>query len=317
MIKNNLPIVVTGCAGFIGSHLTEMLLNDGYEVIGIDKLTYAGKMENMSEFNKINPKFKFYNIDITSSIDLESLFVDEKIQTIINCAAETHVDNSIKKCDAFLQTNIIGVKNILEICKKYDIPLIHFSTDEVYGDALSGSYGEDTQLNPKNPYSASKAAADFLIKSYHNTYGIKYILVRPSNNFGPRQHKEKFIPTILKNVSSNKKIPVYGNGKQVREWTYVRDTCKAVIHIMSNGKYGEIYNISSNIEKENIDIVNMICNFMNINIEDYVEHVKDRPGHDIRYSVNSKKLLNMGFIFESSFINNMKETIQFYLKGEQ
>lgn len=315
MIKNNLPIVVTGCAGFIGSHLTEMLLNDGYSVIGIDKLTYAGKMENMHEFINKRPNFKFYNIDITSNISLESLFVDEKVQTIINCAAETHVDNSIKNCDVFLQTNIIGVKNILEICKKYDIPLIHFSTDEVYGDALSGSYTESAQLNPKNPYSASKAAADFLIKSYHNTYGIKYILVRPSNNFGPRQHKEKFIPTILKNLALNKKIPVYGNGKQIREWTYVKDTCKAVIHIMTNGKYNEIYNISSNIEKENIEIVKTICNLINMNMKDCVEHVKDRPGHDIRYSVDSKKLLNTGFTFDSLFINNIEETINFYLQG--
>jgi len=315
MIKNNSSIVVTGCAGFIGSHLTEMLLNDGYTVLGVDKLTYAGKMENMEEFINKHSKFKFYNIDITSTIDLESLFVDQKVQLIINCAAETHVDNSIKNCDAFLHTNIIGVKNILEICKKYDIPLLHFSTDEVYGDTLSGSYIETDQLNPKNPYSASKAAADFLIKSYHNTYGIKYILVRPSNNFGPRQHKEKFIPTILKNLALNKKIPVYGNGKQIREWTYVKDTCKAVIHIIAHGNYGETYNISSNVEKENIDIVNMICNYMNIQMKQHVEHVKDRLGHDIRYSVNSKKLLDIGFAFQSSFINNMEETIKFYLKG--
>lgn len=315
MIKDNSSIVVTGCAGFIGSHLTEMLLNNGYTVFGVDKLTYAGKMENMEEFINKHPKFKFYNIDITSTIDFESLFVDQKIQLIVNCAAETHVDNSIKNCDAFLQTNIIGVKNILEICKKYDIPLIHFSTDEVYGDALSGSYTETAQLNPKNPYSASKAAADFLIKSYHNTYGIKYILLRPSNNFGPRQHKEKFIPTILKNLASNNKIPVYGNGKQIREWTYVKDTCKAVIHIIKYGNCGETYNISSNIEKENIDIVNMICNYMNIHMKEHVEHVKDRPGHDIRYSINSKKLLDIGFEFQSFFINNLEETIKFYLKG--
>lgn len=316
MIKNNSTIVVTGCAGFIGSHLTEMLLDLGYNVVGVDKLTYAGKMENMSSFLQKNPKFVFYNADITCLKSFESVFINQKIDMIINCAAETHVDNSIKNCDAFLNTNIFGVKTILEICKNYDIPLMHFSTDEVYGDVSSGSYTESSQLNPKNPYSASKAAADFLIKSYHNTYGIKYILVRPSNNFGPRQHKEKFIPTILKNITSNKKIPVYGNGKQIREWTYVKDTCKAIIHILNNGSYGETYNISSNIEKQNIEIVKLICDHIKVDLDDCVEYVKDRPGHDFRYSVNSNKLLNSGFTFNSSFINNMEETIKFFIKDK-
>lgn len=313
MIKNNFYIALTGCAGFIGSHLTELLLNEGYYVVGIDKITYAGNPKNMKNFIN-HPRFKFYSSDITSIDELKNIFTEVDVCSIINCAAETHVDNSIKNCDLFLQTNIIGVKNILEICKKYDIPLLHFSTDEVYGDTLSGSFLENDGLNPKNPYSATKAAADFLIKAYNNTYGIKYILVRPSNNFGPRQHKEKFIPTILKNILTNKKIPVYGNGKQIREWTYVKDTCKAVLHILKNPSYGEIYNISSNVEKENIEIIKIISNQLSKNFEQQVEYVQDRPGHDIRYSVNSKKLLNTNFKFESCFINNVIETIEYYIK---
>lgn len=313
MIKNNFYIAVTGCAGFIGSHLTELLLNEGYYIVGIDKLTYAGKPENMKNFIN-HPKFKFYNTDIISKTELDNIFSDIDISSVINCAAETHVDNSIKNCDAFLQTNIIGVKNILELCKKYKIPILHFSTDEVYGDAKSGSFLENDSLNPKNPYSASKASADCLIKAYSNTYGIKYILVRPSNNYGPRQHKEKFIPTILQSISLNKKIPVYGNGKQIREWTYVKDTCKAVLHILKNPCYNEIYNISSNIEKENIEIIQIIFNVLSKDLNSYIEYVKDRPGHDIRYSVNSNKLLDTGFTFDSVFINNVQETIKFYMK---
>jgi dTDP-glucose 4,6-dehydratase len=307
-IKSGSTVIITGCAGFIGSHVTEHLLACGYKVVGIDKMTYAGKLSNMKDFI-LNDDFSFYMKDINIFNEIEKVINEYDVSAIINCAAETHVDNSIIDCTNFLQTNIMGVKNLLEICKIKNIPLLHFSTDEVYGDAICTSFIEESPLKPKNPYSASKAAADHLIASYNNTYKIKYLIVRPSNNFGPRQHKEKFIPTILRKLKANEKIPIYGNGKQKREWTYVKDTAKAIELLLNKGVVNEIYNISSNHEEVNINVVSLICKKLNIDFNSAVQYVPDRLGHDFRYSVNCDKIKSLGFSPDNSFEQNLDVTI--------
>ncbi len=308
-IKSGSTIVITGCAGFIGSHLAEHLLDCGYKVVGIDILTYAGKLSNMKEF-VCNENFHFYMNDITDFDDIKRSIEGHDVSAIINCAAETHVDNSIIDCTNFLKTNIFGVKTLLEVCRSENIPLIHFSTDEVYGDAISCSFTEESPLKPKNPYSASKAAADHLIAAYSNTYKTKFLIVRPSNNFGPRQHKEKFIPTILRKLADKQKIPVYGTGQQRREWTYVKDTAMAVELLLNNGAENQTYNISSNHEEVNIDVISLICKLLNIDLYNNIEHVPDRLGHDFRYSVNCEKIKSIGFAISSNFEENIKNTIK-------
>jgi len=308
-IKSGSTVVITGCAGFIGSHLTEHLLGCGYKIVGIDKLTYAGSSSNMKEFIS-DKNFSFYMNDITDLDGIKKSIEGHYISAIINCAAETHVDNSIIDCTNFLNTNIVGVKTLLEICRSENIPFIHFSTDEVYGDAISCSFTEESPLKPKNPYSASKAAADHLIAAYANTYKTKFLIVRPSNNFGPRQHKEKFIPTILRKLKENQKIPVYGTGQQRREWTYVKDTALAIELLLNKGIANEIYNISSNHEEVNIDVISLICKLLNIDLYNNIEYVPDRLGHDFRYSINCQKIKAIGFTINNMFEENIQTTIK-------
>ena len=255
-------ILITGVAGFIGSHTADEFLKDNnYNVVGVDNLTYAGKLTNIKKAKR-NNQFKFIKEDICNFDKIKTICEKENIDCILNFAAETHVDNSIQDPKPFLQTNISGVLSILEVCKKLDIKLLHISTDEVYGTRNEGSFDENSNFDPRNPYSATKAAAEHLIKSYENTYGISFIIVRPSNNFGPRQHEEKFLPTIIKSIKENKPIPIYGNGKQIREWLYVKDNARVIKYILENGKLGEVYNITSNNEVENLSFVNMVYNLV-------------------------------------------------------
>ena len=220
-----MSILVTGCAGFIGSHAVDHFLDSGDKVVGIDSMTYASNIENLkSAFKKSD--FVFYEKDIVDTFDITNICKNHNIKWIFNFAAETHVDNSIDSCDAFIHSNIIGVKSLLECCKETGASLFHISTDEVYGSTSGKPFKESDTLSPKNPYSATKAAAEHIIEAYSNTYGVNFITVRMSNNFGPRQHGEKFIPTIIRSLSNNKKIPIYGNGKNVREWLYVKDCVK-------------------------------------------------------------------------------------------
>jgi len=309
-MKKDKTILITGCAGFIGSHVTDELLDSGYSVIGYDSFTYAGKESNLNKAKTFN-KFTLVKGDINDFNLLNDLVKKHNIDYIINLAAETHVDNSIKSSDIFISTNIMGVKNILDICKENKIFLIHFSTDEVYGVSDDGNpFLETNSLNPKNPYSATKAAADHLIVAYSNTYNVKYVLLRPSNNFGPRQHSEKFIPTILNSVILNKKIPLYGNGRQIREWTPVKETAKATKFILENLKENEIYNISSEMSLQNKEVIELICKELGILSENYIEYVKDRLGHDVRYAVSSNKLKKLGFSISVNFLENIKEIIK-------
>jgi dTDP-glucose 4,6-dehydratase len=303
-------IIVTGCAGFIGSHVTDHFLSNGYTVIGYDAFTYAGKMENL-KFATSHPRFTLIKGSINDTKLLEDTVKNYNPKWIVNLAAETHVDNSIKSCDVFLQTNVLGTKSVLDVCSNRGVQLLHFSTDEVYGVPNGGnSFIEDSLLNPKNPYSASKAAADHLIMAYANTYGLQYIIVRPSNNFGPRQHEEKFLPKIIKNLLAGKKIPVYGDGSQIREWTFVKTTAAATRFILENSKMNETYNITTGEFMRNVDVVNRVCEMVNLYAPDFIEYVADRLGHDFRYSINSDKLKRLGFEFCDEFEKRLWETIQ-------
>ena len=295
-----MSIIITGCAGFIGSHVTEEFLSAGYNVIGIDSLTYAGKESNMSSFF-MNQNFNFERKNINQKLDIIGLINNHEVEWIINLAAETHVDNSIKDDMEFITTNIIGVRNLLQACMETNCKLLHFSTDEVYGVADDKSFTEESPLKPKNPYSASKASADHMIQSYANTHGTKSIIVRPSNNFGLRQDSEKFLPTIIESLENDRKIPVYGKGEQIREWTHVANTAKATRFILENSPIGETYNITSGFHLKNIDLVKKVCYNLDLDYEECIEFVEDRPGHDFKYSISSDKLNSLGFVVENNF----------------
>ena len=304
-------IMVTGCAGFIGGHVTERLLSDGYDILGVDCLTYAGNMDLMDRLqnsHKSHFTFDQKRIGELSSSELEH------VDLVVNLAAETHVDNSIKSSDPFVQTNIVETHHLLEKCRESNTPILHFSTDEVYGVVLDGSFCETDPLKPKNPYSATKAAIDHLITSYQNTYGLQSTIIRPSNNFGPRQNDEKFIPTITRSIRNQNKIPVYGEGQQVREWTYVKHTAAAVSFLcnklLQGECFGEIFNFGTSIEMKNVDLVKKLCKIIGVSFEDSVEFVTDRPGHDFRYSVNCKKISNLGFLVEPNINKELEETLE-------
>ena len=304
-----MSIIVTGCAGFIGSHTTEELLSRGYNVTGIDCLTYAGSMKNMDNFIQ---DIDFYEIDIGWTDRIVDIAKDNKIEWIINFAAETHVDNSITSVQPFIHSNINGVASLLEVCRKAGCKMLHISTDEVYGSTTDGSFIETDNFNPRNPYSATKTAAEHLVTSFHNTYGTEYKMTRMSNNFGPRQHQEKFIPTILRSIKQGKKIPVYGDGKNIRDWFYVKDCAKCVVDVLEKGKMNEVYNLTLQNELENIEIVSIILEQLGLNFDETVEFVEDRLGHDFRYSIDNTKFLQISDVQPTSFQESLEQTI----KGE-
>ena len=306
-------VLITGCAGFIGSHAVDHFLDLGHSVVGVDCFTYAASLDNLK--NALSDKnFILYETDICNTNKMIEYSSDHKIDWIINFAAETHVDNSIESCEKFIHSNIVGVKSLLECCKELGIKLFHISTDEVYGSIKSGSFIENDKLNPKNPYSATKAAAEHLVQSYENTHGVEFIIVRPSNNFGPRQNREKFIPTILTRLANKQKIPLYGDGKNVRDWLFVKDNVKAISHILENSSMNEIYNITLEDEKTNIQVVNEILKYFNLSFDQSVSYVQDRPGHDFRYSISNNKLKMLDFERGPNFTENLFETIGFYKK---
>jgi len=304
-------VLITGCAGFIGSHAVEEFLFQGHKVLGVDAMTYAADKNNMASFiNDID----FFHADICNT-DLMRRLVDQyKIDWIINFAAESHVDNSIKDCEQFIRSNILGVNSLLNVCKELNCKMLHISTDEVYGSIKEGSFTENDILNPKNPYSATKASAEHLVKSYSNTYGVEQIIVRMSNNFGPRQHKEKLVPTILSTLLSGKKIPVYGDGKNVRDWFYVKDSVKMVYRVFDKGKFGEIYNLTHCNEMTNLEIINTICEICDKKPKESISFVEDRLGHDFRYSISNDKIKNLGIDAPTEFFEAIKQTINSWIK---
>jgi len=288
-------LIVTGGLGFIGSNLIKYLLKLGYYVINLDKVTYASNFYNVKEF-KNNNSYKFIKVDISNKKKLIQILKKYKPKCIFNLAAETHVDRSIDQSDNFIQTNIKGVHTLLEVLiKNKNIKLIHVSTDEVFGNIKEGLRSDENfSYKPLNPYAATKAASDHLINSYVNTYNLKAIITNCCNNYGPRQNPEKFIPKIISCIFNKKKIPVYGKGINSREWIYVEDHCKALHKVFLKGKIGETYNIGSNLNMKNIDLVKkiiLISKQRNIfNKKTKIQFVKDRPGHDLRYALNSNKI---------------------------
>jgi len=316
-------IIVTGGLGFIGSNLIDLLLQKKYYVINIDKETYSSNFYNIKEF-KNHKNYKFIKCDINSS-KIKNIFFRYKPSCVFNLAAETHVDRSIDDPKNFIETNIVGVYRLLENFKKFSEKnkktlLVHISTDEVYGDVLKGRSNENYPYKPSSPYAASKASSDHLVYSYVRTYGIPAIVTNCSNNYGPKQHPEKLIPKLIYNVINNKKLPIYGNGKNSREWIYVKDHCEALLKIFQKGKVGEFYNIGSNINLNNIQISKTLIKISkkriklgkNVNIH----FVKDRPGHDIRYALNSNKINNkLNWKSKINFTKGISLTLDWYLKN--
>jgi dTDP-glucose 4,6-dehydratase len=306
-------VYVTGCLGFIGLHVTRKCLENGWYVIGVDKLTYASNVNFLPEFTK-NPNFKFIESDIN---DLDKLY---DCDYVINTAAETHVDNSIVSSDVFMKSNVNGVHHLLELIKaknQFKMPtLLHFSTDEVYGDIEEGFHTEKDLLKPSNPYSATKAAADMLVLAWARTYKIPYVIVRPTNNYGIGQYVEKLIPKSIKYLTIDRKVDLHDNGLPVRTWLHAEDTANAVITIINNGVVNDIFNISGNYETQNINVVSKIIKLFNgkSNVADYVtEHV--RIGQDVRYAIDDSKLKALGWSAKANFDKELKEIVKYYKKN--
>tara|TARA_B100001996_G_scaffold76787_1_gene56697 strand:- start:170 stop:1090 length:921 start_codon:yes stop_codon:yes gene_type:complete len=305
-----MTILVTGGAGFIGSHLLESLVNYcDDEIVCIDSLTYA------SDKNNIPSKVLLYPYDISNKDEVSEVFSAYKPNYVFHLAAESHVDNSIEDCSPFIQSNIIGTVNLLNASLEYGVEkFMHISTDEVYGSIEDGSFTEDTIYNPRNPYSASKASSDHFVMAYHTTYGLPAVITNCSNNYGPRQYKEKMIPQTIKNLISGNKIPVYGTGEQIRDWLYAQDHCEALIKVWKEGQVGEKYNIGGECEIRNIDLVKIIIDIMQKD-ESMIEFVDDRPGHDFRYSTDISKIKNtLGWSPKFTLEQGLEKTIEWYLK---
>jgi len=306
-----MQVMITGCAGFIGSHTVETFIKNGHKVVGIDSLTYASNRKNMSTFID---KIDFYEKNICNTSEILRIVKKHNIEWIINFAAESHVDNSIKSCSEFIDSNISGTDSLLRVCKEESINILHISTDEVYGSKKEGSSKEVDVLDPQNPYSATKAAAEHLVRAYANTFKINAIIVRMSNNFGPRQHKEKLVPTIIKSLMSRKKIPVYGDGKNIRDWFYVKDCANMVYTVFSKGFFGETYNLTNKNEMTNLEIIDMICTLCDKDTNKNLMFVKDRPGHDFRYAISNNKVKKLGIEESTDFKEAISETIDFYFR---
>ncbi|MCB1195024.1 dTDP-glucose 4,6-dehydratase [bacterium] len=313
-------ILVTGGAGFIGSNFIHYLLgiSSDYSIINVDCLTYAGNLENLSAVEH-HPQYRFIKSNINNAELIEHIIRSYSIDTIVNFAAESHVDRSIEGPEIFVTTNVQGTLTLLEAARKHSIKkFLQVSTDEVYGSlGKEGKFTEDLPLRPNSPYSASKASADLLVRAYGKTYGFPVLITRCSNNYGPYQFPEKLIPLMIKNALANKKLPVYGNGKNVRDWIHVLDHASALYTVLLQGKIGEVYNVGGNNEWENIMIVKEILRLLN-KPESLIEFVKDRPGHDFRYSIDNTKIKNdLGWAPAYTFESGLKNTIDWYLSNEQ
>lgn len=303
-----MTILVTGGAGFIGSNLLHHLVDTvDDKIICIDNLTYAADWHNIPD------PVTLYTTNIADEHNCEYIFKKYKPKTVFHLAAESHVDNSIKDCTEFIRTNINGTVNLLKLSLKYEVDrFMHISTDEVYGTIEEDSFTEKSNYNPRNPYSASKASSDHFVNAFHNTYGLPTIITNCSNNYGPRQYKEKLIPQTILNLLEGRKVPIYGDGKQIRDWLYVQDHCEALIEVWSRGRVGQKYNIGGECEVKNIDLVRMILDYLNMN-EDMIEYVQDRPGHDRRYSTSITKIRHeIKWSPRFTFEEGLEKTIKWY-----
>ena len=323
MTKN---ILVTGGLGFIGSNLIDLLIKKKYSVINIDKISYSSNFYNVQEFKK-NKKYKFIKCNINNKIKLLKIFFKYKPLCIYNLAAETHVDRSIDEPKEFINNNIIGTFNLLEAFKKFSkrnkkTKLIHISTDEVYGDVLNGRSSENYRYKPSSPYAASKASSDHLVYSYIRTFKIPAIVTNCSNNYGPKQHPEKLIPKLIYNIINNHSLPIYGKGLNSREWIFVTDHCHALYKVFLKGKLGEFYNIGSNKNLNNIQIARALIKiakkYLKIGKNVKIIYVKDRPGHDLRYALNSNKIKKkLNWKPSKNIINCLNKTFLWYFKNKK
>lgn len=309
---SNKMVYVTGCLGFIGSYVTRTCLQKGWQVLGIDCETYAANIDHLTEFNGYQ-NFRYQRKNIN---DLNMLY---DCDYIINTAAETHVDNSIVNSDEFIRSNIDGVHNLLRLIQtksRFRMPrLVHFSTDEVYGDTVDSSFDETASMRPSNPYAATKASADMLIMAWNRTYGVPYLIVRPSNNYGVGQYVEKFIPKTCKYLMLGKKVPLHENGMPVRTWLHAQDTADAVMFLLENDHQDDIYNISGNYEDSNLNVLRKILQAYDIDpsrYHDYTDFSVKRPGQDVRYSIDDSKLRSLGWTNFRNFDNELPEIINYY-----
>ena len=317
-------VIVTGGLGFIGSNLVNILLKKKYFVINIDNVTYSSNFYNLRNISK-NKNYRFIRLDINNHKKIFNVLKKYKPNAIFNLAAETHVDRSIDGPEKFIKSNILGVFNLLQAFRKFveknkRSRLIHISTDEVYGDILIGRSKENDAYKPSSPYAASKASSDHLVYSYIRTFNIPAIITNCSNNYGPRQHPEKLIPKLIYNILKNKSLPLYGKGLNSREWIYVDDHCEALIKIFERGKIGNFYNIGSNLNLKNIKISKLLIKIakskLNIGKNVKIKFVKDRPGHDIRYALNSNKLIkNLKWKPKTNILMGLNKTFDWYLKN--
>ena len=318
-------IIVTGGLGFIGSNLIKLLIDKKFYVINIDKVTYSANFYNVRDVLKTK-KYKFIRCDLNNQKKLYQIFLKYQPKGIFNLAAETHVDRSIDGPEIFIKSNILGVFNLLEAFKKYfkkekKIKLVHISTDEVYGDILKGRSNEKHSYNPSSPYAASKASSDHLVQSYIRTYKVPAIITNCSNNYGPKQFPEKLIPKLIYNIINNINLPIYGNGKNSREWIFVKDHCEALLKIYNKGKVGEFYNIGSNKNLTNIEIAKILLKIakkkFNINTTSLITYVKDRPGHDIRYAIDSDKIKKkLKWCPKTEILEGLEKTFSWYLNNQ-
>ncbi len=314
-----MTILVTGGAGFIGSNFIQYMLRKHaeYRIVNVDKLTYAGNLENLEEVED-NPRYSFHQGDICDRPFIEELLQKHQVDVIVNFAAESHVDRSIQGASEFVRTNIEGTNVLLEIAKERKLKkFVQVSTDEVYGSlGAEGKFSETTPLHPNSPYAASKASADMLALAYHHTFGLPVVITRCSNNYGPYQFPEKLIPLMIANALSDKPLPVYGDGMNVRDWIHVTDHCLAVDAVLHNGITGQIYNIGGNSERANLELVKLILRQLG-KPESLIMFVKDRPGHDRRYAIDSSKIQReLGWKPQHSFEQGLEETIEWYQKHQ-
>ncbi|MEC2057418.1 dTDP-glucose 4,6-dehydratase [Peribacillus psychrosaccharolyticus] len=319
MVKKK--ILITGGAGFIGGNFVHYILNKypEYEVVNLDALTYAGELTKHQEVENL-PNYHFTHIDITDKEQLSNLCIEKEFDYVIHFAAESHVDRSIANPEQFILTNVLGTQNLLQAAKQTKISkFIHISTDEVYGELdfdKTNFFTETTPLQPNSPYSASKASSDLLVRAYAETYQLPVNITRCSNNYGPFQFPEKLIPLTISKILNDKKVPIYGNGQNIRDWLHVYDHCTAIDAILHKGINGEVYNIGGHNEKTNLDVVRTIIHTIGKS-EKLIEHVEDRLGHDKRYAIDPTKLEQLGWKPTYTFETGIRQTIDWYIKNKQ
>ncbi len=335
MTRSGKVLLITGGCGFIGSNLVRFCLKAGYRVINLDKLTYACNRSSLVDLED-DPNYKFVHGDICDAELIRGLFGKYRPEAVLHLAAESHVDRSIDSPEEFIQTNIVGTFRLLSVALDYfkslegtdkeNFRFLHVSTDEVFGSlGPEGYFTESTPYDPRSPYSASKASSDHLVRAFHHTYGLPVLVTNCSNNYGPYQFPEKLIPLVINSAIRGKNLPVYGDGKNVRDWLYVEDHCEAIRLVLEKGKSGEIYNIGGNSEKTNIEIVRTLCNILDelhpredgISYEKQIAFVPDRPGHDRRYAIDASRIEKaLGWKPQNTFSSGIRRTVQWYLENQ-